>query len=219
MDPIIFEIVDNLTLCSPMILALGILIGIVYYSRLEDVYRLLFLFLIMALIIDQASRYLGTYYGNNLILIPVYGLLELLILSRLYFKFLNLVKSNIWYIPIGILVLYNFYEIVMFFNADPKDFNSHSRAFDSLALVIMSIVFFIKQIAAEDPLKPRFLFLNTIIFVFHSLNAIFYLPLNFLINEDSDVKFHFWAASLILTLIFYSSITYSIWIHGKNRKR
>ncbi len=218
MNPNLYKFYDALTYCSPIILLLGVILGLVYFSRLERVYRLLLLFLVMSLVIDITSRLVGRFYQNNLILIPIYGLFELLILSRVYIKYLKIVKNSAWYFVIGALVVYNIYEIINLFNVEPKDFNSHSRVFDSLALVVMSIVFYIKQIVDDIPARPGFLFLNTVIFAFHSLNLILYLPINFLINENSDVKFHFWYASLVITLVFYSSIIRMIWKHGKNHK-
>ena len=218
MNAIVAELSAILSYFSPIILLFGIILGIVYYPRLDRAHRLLILFLSMALFIDILSRLAGEFYGNNLIFIPIFGLLELVLWSYIYFSCLMAIKNKIWLILVWILVLYNLYEIVTLLNVEPKDFNSNSRVFDSLAVVIISIVFYIKQIVNENPAKPGFMFLNTIIFAFYSLNLILYLPINFLINETSNIKFIFWSISLVLTLVFYSSIIRLIWIHGKNHK-
>ena len=83
MDPKVFKFFDALTYCSPAILLAGIVLGIFYINRLDRLHKLLLLFLVMALVVDLLSRFLGSYYKNNLIMIPIYGLLELLILSRI----------------------------------------------------------------------------------------------------------------------------------------
>ncbi len=209
---------DFLTLCSPAILLLGVIVGLIYYTRLENIHRILLAYLLMALIIDFFSRYLGLYHHNNLILIPIFAFFELIILSHLYFKHLLVVKNRFWIIGIGCLLIFNLFEIFTLINVDPANFFCLSRVLNSMAIVVMSIVFYIKQIADEYPLKSGFMLLNTIIFAFQSLNLILYLPINFLINEGSNIKFHFWYISLVLTLIFYISIIRIIWIHGKNHK-
>jgi len=218
MNPKVFQFFDALTLASPVILFIGMILGFVYYRRLDALHRWLHFFLIMALLVDIASRILGEVYHNNLILIPIYGLLELLIFTYIYFTFLLRVKYKLWIISIAIVVLFNLYEIFQSLHVDPKDFNSHSRVVDYLVIVIMSIVFYIHQIATANAKSSSIFFLNTVILLFYSLNLILYLPLNFLINEASDIKFHFWTVSLVLTLIFYISIVRTIWIHGKNHK-
>ncbi|MEM9822200.1 MAG: hypothetical protein AAF985_14050, partial [Bacteroidota bacterium] len=125
--------------------------------------------------------------------------------------------TRIWSIMIVLLVSYSLYEIIILWEVNPKDFFCLSKVFNSLAIVIMSIVFYIAQIARDHQAKPTFFLLNTIIFAFHSLNLILYLPINFLINENSNIKFYFWSISLVLTLLFYLSIIHILWIHGKNR--
>lgn len=218
MSPELLNLLEYLTLISPFLLFVGMVIGVAFYSKLEDSHRLLVIYLFVAFLIDILSRLMGIYYNNNLILIPLFGLFELLLLSRLYFKHLIPVKSGVWSILIAFLVVFNLVEIVLLFDVTPEDFSGYSRALDSLAIVILSIVFYLKQIANDQELKPGFFFLNTLIFVFHSLNLILYLPLNFLINENSNVKFHFWSISLVLTLIFYISIIRILWTYGKNPK-
>jgi len=211
-------IFNDIEYIPPVILFLGIILGLVYYSRLKNMPRILLLYLFVAFIIHMIGRILAFYFNNNLILIPIFGLLELIILSSLYFKHLIVIKNKFWLIPIGFLILFNLIEIFMLVNVDPKDFFCISRVLDSLAIVVMSIVFYIKLIANDPKIKPSFLFLNSIVFAFQSLNLVLYLPINFLINVESDIKFHFWTTSLILTSIFYIAIIRIIWIHGKNHK-
>ena len=218
MNPNVRALLDDLTMLSPLILLFGIGLGLFFFSKLEKVHRILLLYLIAAFVVDILSRVLAEFYNNNLILIPIFGLLELLILSWLFFKYLLEVQSKWWYVLIGLLVIFNLKEIIFLMDVKPKDFYCHSRVLDSLVIAVMSLVFFIRQINFDDQGKRGFLLLSTIIFAFHSINLILYLPINFLINETSNIKFHFWGLSLVLTLIFYISIIRVLWIHGKNLK-
>lgn len=218
MNPNVLQILEVLTVSSPIILCVGIVLAALYFSRLEGVHKILLLYMVAALIIDILGRILGHYVNNNLILIPIFGLIEILLLTRLYFTYFIGVKNKFWLIPIGVLICFNFYEIFSLYGVEPKDFNCTSRVLDSLTIVLFSIIFFIKIIADSEIAKKGFLFLNSVIFAYHSLNLIIYLPINFLINETSNIKFHFWSISLLLTLIFYLSIIRIIWIHGKNHK-
>jgi len=218
MNPNASWLFETITFCAPIILLFGIILGTIYYKRLENIHRTLFFYLLVALFIDILSRVMGHYFNNNLILIPIFGLLELVILATLYFKFLIKIKNKLWLFPIGCLILFNIIEIFTLVNVDPTEFYCNSRVLDSIAIVVMSIIFFFKILGSEHQQKPGFLFLNTIIFAFHSLNLILYLPINFLINVESDIKFHFWTTSVILTSVFYISIIRIIWIHGRNLK-
>jgi hypothetical protein len=55
--------------------------------------------------------------------------------------------------------------------------------------------------------------------IYFSLNLIFFLPVNFLINVASSVKFYFWSANLLLTISFYTFLCKEIWKNGSTRKR
>jgi hypothetical protein len=49
------------------------------------------------------------------------------------------------------------------------------------------------------------------------LNIIIFLPLDFLISEDSIFNFYIWFANLGVTVLFYLFLIYSIWKNGRIR--
>jgi hypothetical protein len=103
--------------------------------------------------------------------------------------------------------------------SDPFKFYSYSRAIDAILIVVFSIVHFFDQLG-EDSKEARLEFMLTAGFlIYFSLNIIFLLPFNFLINWKSELKFYFWFAFSLSILIFYFYLIALIWINGNRLKR
>lgn len=213
------QIADILTLTSPIVLVVGILIGFIIRHKLSRLSKYVLLYFVMALAADGISRILATQFGNNLIMIPLYGLLEILYFLILYYFILKIVKSNLWLALLLMTLSFTIYETINSLNVEPANFNSYSRVMAAICIVLSAIAYYIKNIKLNIKNITGELRLNTFIFIFYSLNLLFFLPLNFLINLDSEVKYYFWIANLLITILFYISLIYWIWKHGRIQTR
>ena len=212
------ELIYYLTYLSPLVLIFGIVIGNFYFTKISPVHRVLFYYLIGAFLIDVSSRILGEFYGNNLIFIPIFGFVELALFSILYYSYLLKTKQVLLLFFITVGLGYILFEIWNVKNVDSKVFQTYSRVVDAFIIVLMSILFYLEKMKENTSIEPSKFALNTAVLIYFSLHLIFFLPINFLINESSELKFYFWSMNLLVTLSFYLFLIHSIWKNGKIQK-
>ncbi|AWG24380.1 hypothetical protein [Flavobacterium kingsejongi] len=213
-----YELLDLFTFVSPIVLFVGVVTGVYCYRSLDLSHKVIMYYLLIALSTDIISRIYGHVYGNNLIFILIFALLELGVFSILYY---NLLKKNkkVFLIGIGIAVLFMLWEIWSLKMLHVADFQSYSKVVDTFLIVCFSIAYFFEKINSQTQTEWDLFLLNSVILGFFSLNLIFFLPINYLINETSILKFYFWFANLILTLLFYVFLTRAIWKNGRTHKQ
>lgn len=214
------EILQLLNFLSPTVLFIGICIGYSFYNRLDSVHKWIVYYLSAMILVDLSSRiFKGD--GNNLIILPAFSLIEVLLFIFLFKKYLFTNKHNVLTF-IGIAgVIYILAEIIINFvlnKVDAKNFQPYAKVVDNFIVILYAFGFFHEKINVFKESKWNHFRLNAIIIIFFSLNMIFFLPFNFLINESSGLKFYFWLSNLIITVLFYSYLTHSIWKNGRTRK-
>jgi len=214
-----FKILDFLTFLSPVLLLCGILIGIYYYKFLDTVYKILTLYLIVCLCTDVVSRIYGHFYQNNLIFILLFSLTEVGIFSVLYHTCFLEKKNRLLLVLTTIASLYILWEIDTLRTIQVQQFQSYSKVADSFLIILLAIVYFFEKIGKNVQAELGILRLNSVILIYFALSLVFFLPINFLINVTSDLKFYFWGANLMLTLTFYGFISCEIWKNGLNLKQ
>ena len=212
-----FVILDVITYASPILLLYGCLIGLRYYESLGHVQKLVLIYFLMCLIIEISSHVISIIYKNNLLFIPLFGLLELIVLTTLYRKYLLRKENKILNYSILASIAFILYELISISYFDVAGFQSYSRVIDTFLIVCMSLLFLKQKINGEPNFKH--FVLNAVILVYFSLNLIIFLPINFLINEGSMLKFYFWMANLIFTLFFYTALIFILWKHGKAQRQ
>ncbi len=208
--------IELFTYCMPLLLITGSIIGLSRFSALNGVYRLLLGYLAMALVIDVLSRIFGIVLHNNLLFIPLFGFLELVFFTWLYFRYFLPSQSRLLLIvPVVALgfIAWEFYQAEWI---HPLSFNAYSRVVDPVAVVFLCMLHF-REIGNTVPLPVERMRINSAILLFFSLSIVFFLPVNFLINVPSQLKFYFWLANLILTMTFYTFLIFEIWKNGKTR--
>ena len=202
----------------PIELGLGIVLGIYFFSCLTTIYRYLLFYLVVCLGVDILSRVLGELYGNNLALIIVFSFFELMcfyfLFRRCYFKRRVLRHS----IMVLLASLYMFGEIFLLYNVSVQEFQSYSKTLGSFVIVLMTVDFMFELVRGKN-LNNRLLRANSIFIFYFSINMIFFLPINFLINVPSSIKFYLWYANLFVTVLFYSFIVWELWRNGLKQKQ
>lgn len=212
-------ILDIVTLGSPIVLILGLYFSWRFWSILNETYKLITLYFGLCLAIDLLSRILAETNGNNLILIPLFGLFELILFAYLYLKIFHLQK-RVW--PLYLVILAGsliVWDVVMVVQATTSEFQSYGRVIDGFILIILSTVYYLDQLTTDDAPQTDRIVLNGGILVFFSLNLLFFLPINFLVNVESIVKFYFWMANFALTVVFYSFLIFRLWKYGRTQQQ
>lgn len=214
-----FRILSISTAIVPFILLFGIIKGLQYYRYLKTDYKLLVVYLIGCFLADISSRIMGEFYKNNLICMVAFSLFELLFF--VYYYQTCFFKRKVWrYLIVALIgTIYIGHEIYTLINVKPEYFQTYSKTFTAFLIIIMGIDFFIENLKEERIDSSSTMRRNAIFIFYFSLNLILFLPINFLINVSSSVKFYFWLINLIVTFSFYIILTKKIWKNGLTQKQ
>jgi hypothetical protein len=209
------EIVNFL---SPSVLFLSLLVMLFYYKDLDRIHKSISIYMILMLCIDISGRILKFIYGTNLILLPIYSLLELIVISTFYYKHFYKVKHNSILVLCFLAAVYIIWEIIKLNKTAAQYFQSYAKVVDNFVIITLALTYFHEKIKVFKDSKWDNFKLNSVILVFFFINMIFFLPINFLINESSGLKFYFWLSNLIITVSFYLYLTHCIWKNGRTRR-
>jgi len=209
------------TFISPIILIIGILLGIFKFKTLKESNRLIFLYLVFSLTFDLLSRYFGYYSESkyNLFLIPIYGFFELGFLSVLYYKYIFQSKSKFLLSFIVTMHLLILAEIILgkgLFH--PKSFQSFGKVIADALIILYSIYFYLKMFKGQIPIRSKYAFLNAVVLIYFSINLIIYLAINFLVNAQFKLVVSFWIINLLSVIIYELILVSLIWKDGRIRK-
>lgn len=204
---------------APILLSVGLLAGIYLYNRLNSMHKSILLYLFLMLGIDVSSRVLGS-FGNNLVILPIFSLIELTFFVYFYNKYL-LAKPNKVLIGLGAVgALYIISEMLQYFvfnTLNIKQFQPYAKVADNFVVIIMALSFFYQKMNSFNETRWGNFKLNTVVLIYFTFNTMVFLPFNFMINESSGVKFYFWMANFMLILLFYGYLISLIWKSGKRQ--
>lgn len=205
-----------LTWFVPIILCLGILIGSYFFRLLDLENRYLVAYIVNCFAIDLISRLMGKISENNLIFFILFSMVELSFFYLLYLKVLN-VKGFLLHLLFFVSISYMGYEILCLDNANSLEFQSYSKSLCSFVILILTTLKLF-DLLKDSSLMVGNLRFYSFVFIYYSVNLIFFLPFNFLINAPSLFKFYLWFLYLIITIVFYSFLVIKIWKNGVRQK-
>ena len=206
---------------SPILLSLGIIIGIFFFRNLSNGFRVIIGYLVMSLFIDLLSRYIGYYshFKYNLFLHPIFGFLELAFISTLYYKYILHSKSIPLLLFIFFMLLLIVVEFVFFSKLfDAKSFQSYGRVIADLAIISLATIYYLKLVQGKVVMRSDINILNATIIIYYSINLTHDIFLNFLVNASIQIIALFWAVNFIALIAFYLILIYLIWQDGKTPK-
>ncbi|MGQ2982348.1 hypothetical protein [Flavobacterium sp.] len=214
------EIIQHLPKLTPLLLIVGLILGLYSFKHLNGVHRTLLVYFILMLMTDLTGRVLQVYLGMNLILFPIYSFVEMSFFIYFYKKYF--LRSKNFIIALlgttgGLFIVGEFFYYFILNDFNPRQFQPYSKVVDNFVVILIAMMFFYKKINKFEETKWDNFPLNIVIFVYFILNLIFLLPFNFLVNESSGLKFYFLSANTILTVIFYICLIYFI-LEDRNLK-
>jgi hypothetical protein len=212
------RVISISTALVPLILFFGVVAGAYFRRYLDERNRFLVIYLSICLTIDMVSRIIGELYRNNLIFIVIFSLLELLFFYFFYQVCFFQRRIRMYALVTGLASLYMIYEMFTLKDVAPAEFQPYSKVICSFIIIIMSINCLFDSIRKEQQ-DSAIIKLSSVFVIYFSLNLIFFLPVNFLINVASSVKFYFWFANLLLTFSFYIFLSREIWKNGSTQRR
>lgn len=209
-------LLSSLTWLVPIILFFGLIVGAYFFDTLKIEYKYLLLYISVCLVIDILSRITGRMSENNLMFFLFYSLFELIFFYSFFRKFF-FARNFLYYFVIPVAACYIIYEGYLLSNTQASEFQSYSKSLSSFVVLIMTIDSLFTMLK-KNSLNLHLLKFYSLVFVYFSINLIFFLPINFLINAPSHIKFYFWFVHLVMTIVFYLFIVVEIWKNGVKQK-
>jgi hypothetical protein len=198
-----------LTYSSPLVLLIGILVGLTYFRRLSQGNRIIFYYLVICLLMDLLCRYFlhVSHLKTNLFLLPIFAFLELLVFSVLYYKYIFRSKSKLLWLFIVVMHLIVLVDVATLSRLFHKEsIFSYGKVIADISILFFCMMYYWKLSKGQISIVSKYMRLNAAILIYYSINLIIFLSHNF------------WAVNLVSAVSFYLYLTYLIWQNGKIRK-
>jgi hypothetical protein len=201
------DFIGAITWLSPITTCIGSIAGFRYFKSLDIVSRGITVYLAVMFIVAIISEIFFILRINNQFILPIYCLIELILFTHFYNKYL----LNRRYKPLVALnilaIFYIIWDIVTFSFTSAEDFQSYAKVFDNFGIILLALTYCYEKLEELNVAKWKNFRLNIIIAIFFTINLIFFLPYNFIINDNAGIQFYFWFGIAITTIIFYIYLT------------
>lgn len=206
----------------PFVQLIGALIGTFLYCNTKPIYKDITIYLGMMFLTSFLSYLLGyVLLTNNFIVLYIYSFTELAFMLYFYKKHMFLKKQRFLIILAWIGLAYIIAEVLLIFvfkELDVKQFQPYAKVADNFAVILMALAYLHERVSLYSESKWGSFRLNMVFLVFFTLNTLIFLPFNFLVNEQSGIKFYFWTGNIILILLFYMYLSFEIINNGLSNK-
>ena len=181
------------------------LVLLIFYASIKmplSRYKVAFIgYLITCLSFVFLGEFLGKKLGNNLLLIPIFGVLELGWFSYIYYAHTQ--KKIFLYTVIPSLILLS-YELSTIQFHDLQQLNSYTRSVTALSLFLLTLHYAYYLVKNKwQSYNTSFFLFNAVVLVYFIFECLYYLPLHLLITGNREYILLFWFLNSILTLLFY----------------
>ena len=205
---------------SLVVLTVGFSLGIFTYRKLDVLHQNIFVYLGLMLGVDLAGKLCDHYLHVNVIMFPIFSFIELFFYIYLYNKYLFYKPSKI-IIGLGcvglVYIVAEFLQYFVFNTLNIKQFQPYSKIADNFVIILMALVFYYQKMNSFNETKWTNFKLNTVILIYFTINAIVFLPFNFIINETIGVRFYIWTINVVIILLFYIYLTALVWKNGRKK--
>lgn len=202
-----YEILKILIWIITLILLVGVIIGYSSFKYSNIITKSITVYLAVMLLADVVGKIYFLLGINNQFILPVYSFVELLLFTFFYNKYMLSKRYKIL-IAINILAMFFIlWDIVTFSFTSAKDFQSYAKVFDNFGIILLALTYCYEKLDQPSVAKWKNFRLNIVIAVFFTINLIFFLPYNFIINDNAGIQFYFWFGIAIITIIFYIYLT------------
>ena len=206
---------------SPLISCIGMVTGYMFRKHLNPVYKSLTVYCALMLLMELLNNLFGyVLLGNNMIMLHIYSLTELAFMLYLFKKHL-LRQRHIALTLLGFAGLtYIVAEMLLIFvfeGLDVKQFQPYAKVVDNFVIILFTLAFLNETMTSFREKQWCNLRLAMVFLAFFTLNTLFFLPFNFMVNEGSGIKFYFWTGHIVLVICYYLYITLEIWKNGRTQ--
>ena len=188
-----------------LIILLILIIYVATYSYYNHYKIFLIGYLVTSLLFFILGEALGRIQGNNLILIPIYGAIELGWFSFVYYIHTRRAFFLYSTIPTFICLIYEL-NTVNFLSLN--QLQSYTRSISALTLCLYTLGYSYSLLKYKwKNYQANIFALNASLLVYASFTCIYYLPLQLLISGNTNNILLFWCLNNLITFIFYLLMT------------
>lgn len=205
---------------SPIVMLIGITIGVFFYRNLFRNARIVHLYIICSLAVELISRILPYFLSmkRNLFMIPIWASIELILF---YYLFKNELKGktaafikSFVVLSFGVLL----YEItILMLDFTPGSYSYIGKLFCNFSIVLITLNSIKKGLEDITSSSLNFLF-NGITLGFYLLNLIIFVSINFLTGASLRIVTVFWLFNMFTTVAYQIFLSYFLWQNGKTQK-
>jgi hypothetical protein len=192
----------------------SVVIALASLIKSNSFYRMLAVYLCLMGAIEFTGYFLGYVLKvSNHIIVLLSALADLVFFLCLYKKFLFKRKNTVITIVAFLGILYVLAEIYLNFiyeRVSIQEFQPYAKPVSNIIIIVLSLTFLYEKMSSYTDARLGNFAFNNVVLIYFTLNTLIYLPFNFLVNENSGVKFYFWGANIILILLFYVYLTTQI---------
>jgi hypothetical protein len=205
---------------SPIVLLTGVIIGTINIKKNPEIGQLIFGYFIAGLLLEITSRYWGQVNEakNNLIFLSISGTVDFLFFTVLYIRFF-FGRKRTWLLflsfPTLILLFYMMYHKAALI---PSAFDAYDKVICDGIIVFYALLSSYDLINGKEEVRTDVMRVNAVVLLFFSLDLLFSLTTNFLINAGTHFVIYFWILRFVLLTTLYTTLAYTLWQIGKNRK-
>lgn len=207
-----FELWKYLGDVYKLVLILTLLSGLVFFKRLTVTGRYLWMYMGLLLLCQEVSDYVGEVFKNNHIMLPIYCMAEL----GFFIAFFNgYLFKKFRVLPLAAGALAMVYIVVEFVNnfvvhyVTPKDFQPYCKIADNFCIIIYCLLYLFEKMKYHKARTVKFS-LTVGLLINFTLSSLFFLPFNFLVNQESALTFYFWIGNVTLLVLYSGFLSFFI---------
>ncbi|MBY8962701.1 hypothetical protein KJK34_08055 [Flavobacterium sp. D11R37] len=215
------EFINFLPLSVKALLAIGVVIGAITFRSLDGLNRYLYFYILLMAVFEAASSILLEISNSNMIVLPIYCAVEVMYFTFLYNIYLLSKQNNILKILSFGALFYIIFETIYYFvlnDINVKFYQPYAKVADNFVIIMYALYFIYEKVNLYNEQRWDNFRLNIIVLIAFTLTLIVFLPFNFLVNEETGIKFIFWLVNIVVILLFYGYLIWHIWRNGRIRK-
>lgn len=166
---------------------------------------------------DIASRYFAIMAFNNWIILIPFTMMEFAFFCKLYHQTIE--KKKYVLVLAGIGMFYTCVELLLNNANNMQDYQSYAKSLTSVFIVIMGLLYIFEQLKKEKKILNRNMYFHGLVLSYFTLEFLFILPINFLINGNESFVYLMWFIRISSLILFYAGLMYFLWKNGKTQKQ
>lgn len=186
------------------VLIVGFLSGIVFYKRLNATGLYLWVYFGLMLLCQFASDYVGAVLKNNHIMLPIYCMVELgffiVLFNRHMFEKDRFIPLATGGLAMG-YIIYEFMDNFILHQVSIKDFQPYCKIADNFCVILYCLMFLFDKMKYNKARTEKYP-LTLGLLVNFTLSSIFFLPFNFLVNQETGLTFYFWIGNAMMLVLY-----------------